>query len=66
MSFYGKIKNRYKRIGGKDMEERLSQITEEELKQMSIEEIADLKVETENMLQKLESIIEMCDEALNS
>lgn len=48
------------------MEERLSQITEEELKQMSIEEIADLKVETENMLQKLESIIEMCDEALNS
>lgn len=48
------------------MEERLSQITEEELKQMSIEEIADLKVETENMLQRLENIIEMCDEALNS
>ncbi len=48
------------------MEERLSQITEEELKQMSIEEIADLKVETENMLQRLNNIIEMCDEALNS
>lgn len=48
------------------MEERLSQITEEELKQMSIEEIADLKVETETMIQKLNDIIDMCDEALNS
>lgn len=46
-------------------EERLSQITEEDLKQMSIEEIADLKVETENMLQRLNDIIDMCDEALN-
>lgn len=48
------------------MEEKLSQITEEELRQMSIEEIADLKVETENMIQRLDDIIDMCNEALNS
>lgn len=48
------------------MEEKLSQITEEELKQMSIEEIADIKVETENMIEKLNDLIDMCDEALNS
>lgn len=48
------------------MEEKLSQITEEELKQMSIEEIADLKVETENIIERLNDLIEMCDEALNS
>ena len=41
MSFCGKIKNRYERIGGKDMEEKLSQITEEELRQMSIEQIME-------------------------
>lgn len=48
------------------MEEKLSQITEEELKEMSIEEIADLKVETENIIEKLNDLIEMCDEVLNS
>lgn len=48
------------------MEEKLSQITKEELKQMSMEEIADLKVETENMIQRLDDIIDMCNEALNS
>ncbi len=48
------------------MEERLSQITKEELKQMSIEEIADLKVETEEMIQKLDDMIDMCNEILNS
>lgn len=47
-------------------EERLSQITEEDLKQMSMEEIADLKVETENMIQRLNNIIDICNEALNS
>lgn len=48
------------------MEEKLSKITEEELKEMSIEEIADLKVETENMIEELNNIIDMCDEVLNS
>ena len=48
------------------MEKNLSQITEEELKQMSIEEIADLKVETENIIERLNDLIDMCDEALNS
>ncbi len=48
------------------MEKRLSQITKEELKEMSMEEIADLKVETEDMIQKLDDIIDMCDEILNS
>lgn len=48
------------------MEKRLSQITEEELKQMSLEEIADLKVETENIIQKLNDLIEICEETLNS
>ena len=48
------------------MEEKLSQITKEELKQMSIEEIADLKVETEEMIQKLDDMIDMCNEILNS
>lgn len=66
MELYGKILNRYKQIGGKDMEKRLSQITKEELKEMSMEEIADLKVETEDMIQKLDDIIDMCDEILNS
>lgn len=48
------------------MEEKLSKITEEELKQMSIEEIADIKVETENMIHRLNDIIDICNEALNS
>lgn len=48
------------------MEEKLSKITENELKQMSVEELADLKVETETMIQKLNNIIDMCNEALNS
>lgn len=48
------------------MEETLAKITEEELKQMSVEELADLKVETETMIQKLNNIIDMCNEALNS
>lgn len=48
------------------MEKRLSEITEEELKQMSLEEIADLKVETENIIQKLNDLIEICEETLNS
>ena len=47
------------------MEERLSQIKEEELREMSIEEIADLKVETENIIQKLNNMINMCEEASN-
>ena len=39
--------------------------TEEELKEMSMEEIADLKVETENMIQRLDDIIDMCNKILN-
>lgn len=48
------------------MKKRLSQITKEELKEMSMEEIADLKVETEEMIQKLDDMIDMCNEILNS
>ena len=32
---------------------------------MSIEEIADLKVETEEMIQKLDDMIDMCNEIFN-
>lgn len=48
------------------MEEKLSKVTEEELKEMSIEEITDLKVEVETIIQRLNNIANMCDEALNS
>lgn len=48
------------------MEKTLSKITEKELKQMSVEELVDLKVETETMVEKLNNIIDMCNEALNS
>lgn len=48
------------------MEKQLSEITEEELKQLSEEEITDLKVEAEELIQKLDDIINICEENLNS
>lgn len=66
MLFYGKIKNRYKRIGGKDMERSLSEITEEDLQEMSAEQIVELKVETEDLIERLDNIIDICNEESNS
>lgn len=68
MSYYGKIDNRYKHIirGGKDMEEKISQVTKEKLKEMSIEEIVDLKVEAETLIEHLNNITDICNEILNS
>lgn len=48
------------------MEEKISQITKEELREMSVDEIADLKVEAENIIERLNNITDICNEVLNS
>lgn len=48
------------------MEEKTLNISEELLENLSIEELAELKVEVDDMVSKLDNIIEICDETLNS
>ncbi len=48
------------------MEENKLNISEETLQNLTIDEIAELKVEVEDLLGKLDNILETCDEALNS
>lgn len=45
---------------------KLSDIKKEDLEKLTPEELADLKVEVEDLIEKLDSMIEECDEALNS
>ena len=44
----------------------LSDIKKEDLEKLTPEELADLKVEVEDLIAKLDSLIEECDETLNS
>lgn len=46
------------------MEEKRLNISEEALKKLSIEEIAELKIEVDDLLSKINSVLETCDEAL--
>lgn len=48
------------------MDKNMLNISEELLQNLSVEDLADLKVEVEDLLLKLDNIIEKCDEALNS
>lgn len=41
-------------------------ISKEMLDSLSIEEIADLKVEVDDLMTRLDEIIETCNEAINS
>ena len=47
------------------MDKRLS-ISKEDLEKLSIEEIADLKVEVEDLIIRLDNIIENAEQILNS
>ena len=48
------------------MDKNMLNISEELLKNLSVEEIAELKIEVEDLLNKLDNILETCNEALNS
>lgn len=44
---------------------KLSDIKEEDLENLTPEELADLKVEVEDLIIRLDSMIDECDERLN-
>ena len=48
------------------MDKNMLNISEELLQNLSVEEIAELKIEVEDLLNKLDNILETCNEALNS
>ena len=48
------------------MEENKLNISDELLENLSVEELADLKIQVDELAQKIEDIIATCDEALNS
>ena len=48
------------------MEKNRLEISDELLQNMSVDQLAELKVELEDLLIKLDNILEDCDEALNS
>lgn len=48
------------------MENNRLEVSDELIQNLSIDQIAELKVEVEDLLEKLDSIIERCDETLNS
>lgn len=45
--------------------EKLSDIKKEDLEKLTPEELADLKVEVEDLIARLDNMIEECDERLN-
>lgn len=47
-------------------EKDILNISQEMLDNLSMEEIADLKVEVDDLLKRLDNILETCDTALNS
>lgn len=48
------------------MENEKLDISQEMLDTISLEDIADLKVEVDDLMAKLDNIIETCDAAINS
>ncbi len=48
------------------MENENLNISKEMLDNLSVEELADLKIEVDDLMAKADSIIELCDETLNS
>ena len=51
---------------GTYMEENMLNISKEQLEKLSIEELVDLKVEVDNLMNKINNTIKECEEALNS
>ncbi len=47
------------------MEENMLNISKEQLEKLSIEELADLKVEVDDLMNKIDNILATCEEALN-
>ena len=47
------------------MEENMLNISKEQLEKSSIEELADLKVEVDDLMNKIDNILATCEEALN-
>ena len=47
------------------MEENMLNISKEQLEKLSIEELADLKVEVDDLMNKIDNIWATCEEALN-
>lgn len=48
------------------MEENMLNISKEQLEELSIEELVDLKVEVDDLMNKINNTLKECKEALNS
>ena len=48
------------------MDENILDISEEELEGLSVEELVDLKVDLEDLIDRINDLIEECDEVINS
>lgn len=48
------------------MDENLLDITDEQLEGLSVDELVDLKVDLEDLIDKIDDLIEDCDEVINS
>lgn len=48
------------------MDENMLDISEEQLEGLSAEELVDLKVDLEDLIDRINDLIEECDEAINS
>lgn len=48
------------------MEENMLNISKEQLEELSVEELVDLKVEVDDLMNKINDTLKECDEALNS
>ena len=48
------------------MEDKKINISDELLKSLSMEELVDLKIEVDDLVERLDKVIADCDEAINS
>lgn len=48
------------------MDENMLNISDEQLKNLSAEELVDLKVDLEELIYKIDDLIDECDEIINS
>ena len=48
------------------MDENLLDITNEQLEGLSVDELVDLKVDLEDLIDRVNDLIEDCDEVINS
>lgn len=48
------------------MDKNMLNISEEIIQNLSVEELVELKIEVDDLLSKLDNILETCDIALNS